>query len=87
MTQNYEQKSGVCIHGALRRKCETCDLADRLDAAEARVKALEKVAEAAKKLLADLEIGDDARHYGVTITLHAALAALSAAPPGSKEPK
>lgn len=41
MTPEREKKSGVCIHGALRRQCETCDLADRLDAAEAKCKALE----------------------------------------------
>lgn len=26
--------SPVCIHGSLRRSCETCDLAERLDQAE-----------------------------------------------------
>lgn len=41
MIPEREQKSGVCIHGALRRQCETCDLAERLDAAEAKCKALE----------------------------------------------
>ena len=49
MTHEREQKSGVCIHGALRRQCETCDLAERLDAAEAKCKALE--AEAWEKAL------------------------------------
>ena len=24
-------REGVCIHGALRRQCETCDLADQLE--------------------------------------------------------
>lgn len=34
-----ETRPGVCIHGGLRRQCETCDLADRLEVAEAQVSA------------------------------------------------
>lgn len=30
-------KGGVCLHGGLRRQCESCDLADRLEAAEGRL--------------------------------------------------
>lgn len=29
---------GVCIHGGLRRSCEACDLADRLEAIQGLVK-------------------------------------------------
>lgn len=27
----------VCLHGSLRRQCEPCDLAERLEAAEAEI--------------------------------------------------
>lgn len=27
----------VCVHGSLRRSCEPCDLAERLEASEARI--------------------------------------------------
>lgn len=27
-------RPGICIHGSLRRSCETCDLAERLEACE-----------------------------------------------------
>ncbi len=46
MTQGREQKSGVCIHGALRRRCEACDLAEQVAALEAKCKALEGALEA-----------------------------------------
>lgn len=29
----------ICLHGSLRRSCEPCDLADRLEAAEAALRA------------------------------------------------
>jgi hypothetical protein len=32
-------RSGVCIHGTLRRKCEACDLADERDWLLAEVRA------------------------------------------------
>ncbi len=40
-----KQKSGVCIHGGLRRQCEACDLADQVEVAESRCRALEKALE------------------------------------------
>jgi hypothetical protein len=91
MIPEREQKSGVCIHGALRRQCETCDLAERLDAAEAKCKALEKVAEAAREVMVEAE--NDRILGGGTALLHlddapAALnlaTAISAAPPRDAE--
>jgi len=32
----------VCVHGGLRRQCEACDLADRLEVAEAEVRRLQQ---------------------------------------------
>ena len=31
---------GVCIHGGLRRQCETCNLADRLEQADEKLRAI-----------------------------------------------
>lgn len=32
----------VCVHGGLRRQCEACDLADRLEVAEAEVRRVQQ---------------------------------------------
>lgn len=34
---SLDTRPGVCIHGSLRRSCEACDLADRLELAEAQL--------------------------------------------------
>jgi len=34
---NSEARPDVCQHGGLRRQCETCDLADRLEQADAHL--------------------------------------------------
>ena len=91
MTPEREKKSGVCIHGALRRQCETCDLAEQLEALEARCKALERVAHLADLLWREaskVERGDES-YYETSPRLMElmadALAALSAAPPREAE--
>ncbi len=55
---SYEEGvAPICMHGGLRRQCETCDLADRLDEALARIAALER--EGAQ--LTDEDLDDAAR--------------------------
>ena len=31
------ERSGVCVHGAIRRQCETCEIADERDALRAEL--------------------------------------------------
>ena len=45
---------GICIHGGLRRRCETCDLADRLEVAESQLAALQEALERAEQAEASL---------------------------------
>lgn len=82
MTQGREQKSGVCIHGALRRQCEACDLAEQVAALEAKCKALEGVAEALEGLLRECS---PEPNWPAIRKAHEALAALSAASPRAAE--
>ena len=41
--------SGICIHGGLRRQCEPCDLANRLEQAEAEAATLRSALEQASR--------------------------------------
>ena len=47
-------REGVCIHGGLRRQCETCDLADQLEKMTIRLAALESKLRIAQVALAAL---------------------------------
>jgi chromosome segregation ATPase len=40
LTNADARSVGVCLHGSLRRQCETCDLADQLELADQRIDAL-----------------------------------------------
>ena len=82
MTPEREKKSGVCIHGALRRQCEACDLAEQVAALEAKCKALEGALEAALDIAST---HGEAKNEAVR-RLRQQQAALSAAPAQDKCP-
>ena len=87
MTPEREKKSGVCIHGALRRQCETCDLAEQLEALEARCKALERAAHLADLLWREaskVERGDES-YYETSPRLMELMADALAAPPPPRQ--
>ena len=39
-SRQQEPEPAICLHGSLRRQCEACDLADRLEAAESSLATL-----------------------------------------------
>ena len=57
-------REGVCIHGGLRRQCETCDLAERLDALQVKA---HRLAEAAKHM--DQCFGEDGYEFDKEMTM------------------
>lgn len=48
------ERVGVCIHGSLRRSCETCDLADERDALKLALQDAERLLNETFSAIADL---------------------------------
>jgi len=80
MTNSEARSVGVCQHGGLRRQCETCDLADRLEQAEERIAELRAQVSALRDFAAHLPTCDY-RSYQIRGNCTCGLAALLAEEP------
>ena len=66
-------REGVCIHGALRRQCETCDLADQLEKMTKERDSWKRLADAWHRHSLRLLVRDFDRKNEIVVAAEAAL--------------